>query len=1590
MPASDKIWRNLKTMHLVFAATSLLLLFATLWMFTQDHYRSWKPYQNDFRRIQAETTGFQEEQLKTEQFLYTQIELLKELSISQSSAPPESLVKSFQDEVNADNAFRKQDDYDFSNWEEQLTKLQTAASDLTDIQGANADEDAASEEDNSASEKKYNDALMPFIDDRQNFIARMDSFVKAAKFREDTLLGLRKFKMARLDAARSDFDLGVRDNIPAPELEILKAAYKTVGDKVNELTRDYQHATTHRNALKGLLSEITAAETEVEEKIATSQADLKQLVKARKGHEASWLYGQYSFLGKKINELPILDFMNPSIKIDTIWLPELKQNFSHKMIARFDRCKTCHLGIDKTAPGSATDPYFAAASSKLFTLDTPKNKPEAGANPTLESEYGISLASKGLIEYDAVTISVVRSDSLAATAKRVEVDEEDETAFPSGDTLRAKVTNNEQIGDIFGTPGLMSGDIIEEINGNRILDPKQVERMLLTSFEFGETISIKVRRGLPQPFASHPRLDLFVGSLSPHKIEEVGCTICHDGQGNATDFKWVSHTPNDLKDQHEWKEKYGWFNNHHWTAPMHSERFVESSCIKCHHDVISLEPSDRFPEAPAPKVVQGYNTIRRYGCYGCHEIKGFDGPDKRIGPDLRLEPNYFAAAQSLLVTEGADQLTDEQKEWAELLVYQPELDAVRRQLNNSIKEDSTSKEPVLNSGIHSLGALLKDQDTPGQFRKVGPSLRYVADKLTEDFLYDWVREPKKFRDSTRMPQFFGLWDHLGDDEESQSFEPIEILGIVKYLEKKSQPFEFLPRPADISPSTSEDESKRGKVLFETRGCLACHSHDDFPGGSADQGPELSNIGDKFRGENGEQWLYSWIKEPERYHVRTKMPNLFLDPIEVKDKDGNVIAKTDPAADIAQYLLGSSNGYKVEKVELTPNANNLDRLVKEHLEGAFTVRSADKYLNEGIPESMKANLKGAEVELLGDISTEKKLQYIGRKSLGKYGCYACHDIPGFEDAKPIGAALNDWGRKETSKLAFEHITEYLHHGHGGGSHGDSAHEEHGDHDEHGDNDHEDGHDGDEDHGNEHDAGHDDNHDSDLKHRGQSKTPSDFYMHEIEGHSRIGFIEQKLRAPRSYDYKKAENKKYNDRLRMPQFPFKDDAERESVITFVLGLIAEPPAVQYVYNPKPRQKAIVEGRKVLDKFNCAGCHILEMEKWDLAFEPGFFESQSGAATYPFMEAHFSKEAIEKSTEVDRSGLVHATIVGLPAMSPADALPEIFDQDGDPYDHENEPDWAEYRFQLWEPVLLDGNINAIGMLKRFVPESVIVKRHPAKGGDLAKLLLPRVLEMDETVKGKGNEAWAWVPPPLVGQGSKAQASWMHDFLLDPYLIRPAVVLRMPKFNMTSLEATKLVNYFAAIDNVDYPYEFDNRKRSDYLDRALADYQETLEAAGVKEDSVNPRLADAMKIVVNICTTCHAVGDFTPEGGDKAKAPDLADVYHRLRPDYVKRWIADPSKILPYTSMPVNIKVDKPVSIELKYAEDIQLYHGTSTEQLDALVDLLMNYDKFAKEKSLVEPEVKTAVDAAKVRAEAETKARLEAEAKAKAEATALEATPE
>ena len=118
---------------------------------------------------------------------------------------------------------------------------------------------------------------------------------------------------------------------------------------------------------------------------------------------------------------------------------------------------------------------------------------------------------------------------------------------------------------------------------------------------------------------------------------------------------------------------------------MLAERFQEASCVKCHHQMTDLITNGVKEEAP--KLLKGYDLVRDNGCFGCHEIAGMKG-GRSVGPDLRLEPS-----PALEWLSPADQ------------------------------------EKVIADG-------------PGTLRKVGPSLRRIAEKTNEDWTRKWIQAPR--------------------------------------------------------------------------------------------------------------------------------------------------------------------------------------------------------------------------------------------------------------------------------------------------------------------------------------------------------------------------------------------------------------------------------------------------------------------------------------------------------------------------------------------------------------------------------------------------------------------------------------------------------------------------------------------------------------------------------------------------------------------------------------------------------------------------------------------------------------------------------
>ncbi|MCH7733236.1 MAG: c-type cytochrome [Candidatus Marinimicrobia bacterium] len=263
-------------------------------------------------------------------------------------------------------------------------------------------------------------------------------------------------------------------------------------------------------------------------------------------------------------------------------------------------------------------------------------------------------------------------------------------------------------------------------------------------------------------------------------------------------------------------------------------------------------------------------------------------------------------------------------------------------------------------------------------RLVGPDLNKIPSKISRDWTYLWIRDPKSFRHNTWMPKFFGLENN--SDPESQARTEQEIHAIIHYLYKNGKDFPLYPIPRLGNP-------ERGEELINSLGCLGCHRIEPEPFEETtslqtlrrDHGPNLIGLASKTTS----QWIYNWLKQPERYFPRTKMPNLRLTDEE--------------AADITSYLMTMSNGEFLEHKIPPLDEGVIDNIVKNFLLKMFSDFDSR--------------------EKLKSMTLENKLDYAGEKLIRLYGCFGCHNIPGFENEKPIGTELTEEGSKPVEKLDF---------------------------------------------------------------------------------------------------------------------------------------------------------------------------------------------------------------------------------------------------------------------------------------------------------------------------------------------------------------------------------------------------------------------------------------------------------------------------------------------------------------------------------------------------------------------------------------------
>jgi len=439
-------------------------------------------------------------------------------------------------------------------------------------------------------------------------------------------------------------------------------------------------------------------------------------------------------------------------------------------------------------------------------------------------------------------------------------------------------------------------------------------------------------------FVSHTDPEL----LKIHDPDKFGCSPCHQGNGRATTSVEKAHG-----------------NYEHWLWPLYPKENSQAGCQSCHSADMVLASND----VQFDVINNGKDLFRQRGCMGCHRYEGYDKEPEdlnNVGQQIKQiegqKKDNVKQSAYLMKQADAAESNDAANKFNE--------QAVDLRVANS-KFDGRLQQ--LDFQSHSL---MQDQ------KKVGPNLKDVRLKLNKNWIPVWLKKPSDFRPTTKMPNF-RLNDH-------------QIQAISAYIWQSGF--------TDTLPKHKPGNAAHGKELFETRGCLACHSigeGDQVMGGTF--AANLTRVGEKANYDYLVRWVHN-ARERTRPYC----------PYEKKDIGPEDYAKKGlPYQFDLEHSTCPNDGHELQVQNMTVMPSL--RLAPEDAEDIAT------YLLTQKKQEPSAYADAAFMD-------DPNLKAEGKKWVRHFGCAGCHEISGFEDEGRIGTELTFEGSKPIERLDFALSTE----------------------------------------------------------------------------------------------------------------------------------------------------------------------------------------------------------------------------------------------------------------------------------------------------------------------------------------------------------------------------------------------------------------------------------------------------------------------------------------------------------------------------------------------------------------------------------------
>lgn len=1069
MPVTTKTFRDQNRLHIIFAASSVMLALTVLVAVFEDWHNEYRQPQVEVVRWETEMTRWKKSVSDLHARL-ANVEALKE-----RLASVEQVVRSNPDYIRAG---------------EEIADLATKRD-------------------------QRNKHLQLFVDGnispKEQRVERLKALIQANEGTPDHQAELRR-EEAALESLRAQKREG-DDEVKAWEarMEQLKAARREMEREITDLQ-----------------AQIKAINTDLDKAIGR----LEQLEPGLAGSIGNWLRNQ-----------PLLDAFNPGIKVRQQKVDDVLTDVNLAQVPTIDRCMTCHVTID--------NPFFAEdALLRFLEFQVLRDRlPRARQDDVLEVVKA-NLPPVALLPFWERAIEALPSDDggpkrelAAAQSALISAWASIHDSSPADDPVRSGWTPASGGGATISTMDdvrsvadavlgrwpaswrnwyeplveyrIRLGEIVEsrlsKAQRRAFLDAYR--HALVAEYNQRSAANGRARLNPSRLFLAHPQLDLYADPDSKHPIARMGCTSCHEGSGEETQFVHTAHTP-----QNVWvDERTGMLIPDFLVrsvgsdaditrllrSPMRNSRTVKAGPATDAAPTIVLasltetEPSTHAAGEDSEADAHGASEM-------FHDAHWYADAEKYDDPHGFPNEAHGVTAAAYLDARGGElaRAVKQQRLWEKRYGWHPiqfhywerpmhELQYVESSCNrchtDELQLDRTA--PMLTQGrllftelgcanchvVDSLGSTLRSQPGLPDVRQIGPSLVHVKEKLSEDMIASWTWAPKAFRPNTRMPHFF-LTENNSSPLDIRRTRA-EVAAMAHYLvragEDPTRPrYAPEPLPAPDAPGlNTAGNAEAGRAIFKAVGCLACHSNvnesgldwvtfdlqerfgldregalrriaADAEANEGLSGAETSedNVGfftldasgrPTARIKPAQYTRLHWhlmTHEPQRYSkVAPELSAVGTKLLHNRSRDQARAWLYDWLRNPAHY----SDYTIMPRFRLSEQeALDLAAYLLEQKHPAYEPQhfEADEQMIDALLINLQRNAISdrAARDRLASMSLEEKQFDLGSRMIQHYGCFGCHQISGFDSALAVSANLSTYGRKDPHKLDFgffEHIFDH---------------------------------------------------------------------------------------------------------------------------------------------------------------------------------------------------------------------------------------------------------------------------------------------------------------------------------------------------------------------------------------------------------------------------------------------------------------------------------------------------------------------------------------------------------------------------------------